>query len=62
MVADEPFGVLRVGVGEDGGPVLVDGVGVAVVDVGGGVHADAGVAVGVVVPAEEPGQEGAGVF
>ncbi len=37
MVADEPFGVLRVGVGEDGGPLFVDGVGAAVVDVCGGV-------------------------
>ena len=62
VVADEPLRVGGVGLGEHGGPLLADGVGVPVVDVGGGVHADPGVAVGVVVPGEEPDQERAGVF
>ena len=50
VVADEPFWVGGVGLGEDGGPLLADAGGVAVVDVCWGVHADSGVAVGVVVP------------
>ena len=40
MVADEPFRVCAVGLGEDGGALLVDGVGAAVVDVDRCVHAD----------------------
>lgn len=40
VVADEPLRVGGVGLGEHGGPLLADGVGVPVVDVGGGVHAD----------------------
>jgi hypothetical protein len=46
---------------EHGGPGLAYGVGSAVVDVAGGVIADAGVAVGVVVPVEEDLTEGSGV-
>ena len=44
------------------GPVGSDQLGPAVVDIGGGVEADPGVAVFVVVPAEEPGTEGVGVL
>jgi hypothetical protein len=39
----------------------LDELGAAVVDIGRGVEADPGVAVLVVVPAEEPGAEGVGV-
>ena len=45
-MADEPLRVGGVGLGEHGGPLLADGVGVPVVDVGGGVQADPGVAGG----------------
>ena len=47
---------------QDADSGLVDGVGAAVVDVGGGVQADPGVPVLVGVPAEEPGAEPAGVL
>ena len=61
-VAHEPLRVDGVGLGEDSGPLLADGVGMPVVDVGGGVHPDAAVAVGVVVPGEEGDEERAGVL
>ena len=57
----ESFGLGGVGGVEDGLAVGADGVVVAVVDVGGGVVADAGVAVVVVVVVEERVGEGAGV-
>lgn len=61
-MAHEPLRVDGVGLGEDSGPLLADGVGMPVVDVGGGVHPDAAVAVGVVVPGEEGDEERAGVL
>lgn len=51
--ADEPFGVCGVGGIAYTGTLVTDRLGQAVVDVGGGVQADAGVAVFVVVPTEE---------
>ena len=53
--------MLGVGGVEDDGALLADELGSPVVDVGGGVEPDAGVAVLVVVPAEEAAAEGAGV-
>ena len=53
----ESFGVAGVGGVEDVLSVGPDGFGAAEVDVGGGVQADAGVAVVVVVVVEEPGEE-----
>jgi hypothetical protein len=50
---DEAFGVLVVGGGQDPGAAGLDGCGCAVVDVGGGVQAQARVAVRRVVPGEE---------
>ena len=58
----ESFGVGGVGGVEDGLAVGADGGGAAVVDVGGGVQGDAGVAVVVVVVVEEPVAEGSGVI
>ena len=46
---DEAFGVGLVGGVQDAGAFVADGFGEAVVDVGGGVETDAGVAVVVVV-------------
>ena len=54
----ESVGVGGVGVVEDGLAVCADGVVVAAVDAGGGVVADAGVAVVVVVVGEERVDEG----
>ena len=62
MLADEPFRSGRVGRGQGGGPCLSDGAGVAVVDIGGGVHPDPGMPVGLVVPAVEAGAEGPGIL
>jgi hypothetical protein len=62
VLADEPFGVRGVGAGQDLGPSGPDGVGAAVVDVGGGVQPDPGVPVLVVVPAEEALAERPGVL
>jgi hypothetical protein len=53
VLVDEPLGVPAVGVGEDLRAVLADALGQAVVHVVGGVEADAGVPVVVVVPLEE---------
>ena len=50
--ADEPFGVRPVCVGEHGGALVTDGLGGAVVDVGGSVQAQP-VAMFVVIPGEE---------
>lgn len=47
---------------EDDGALLADSLGSPVVKVGGCVEPDAGVAVLVVVPAEEPAAVGLGVF
>ncbi len=47
--ADEPFGVGGKGCGEHAGAFVANGVSGAVVDVGGNVQAEAGVAVFVVV-------------
>ena len=52
-LVDEALGVGAVGGGQDAGSLGLDGCGVAVVDVGWGVQAEAAVAVFVVVPAEE---------
>ena len=52
-VADESFGMGEIGGCQDGRPAGLDGWGVAVVDVGGGVQAEAAVAVLVVIPGEE---------
>ena len=51
-----------VGGGQDLGPGRADGADAGVVDVGGSVHPDPGVAVLVVVPAVEGLAEGAGVL
>jgi hypothetical protein len=52
-VADEALGMGVVGGGQDAGALGLDGCGVAVVDVSGGVQAEPAVAVLVVIPAEE---------
>ena len=52
-LADEAFGVGVVGGVQDAGAPGLDGFGLAVVDVGGGVQPEAAVAVVVVVPAEK---------
>jgi hypothetical protein len=52
-LADEALGMLLVGGCEDAGSCGLDGAGASVVDVGGGVQAEAAVAVLVVVPGEE---------
>ena len=57
----EAFGVRSPGGVECGVAVLVDAVGVAVVDVGGSVHPDPGVAVVVVVGVHELAEELPGV-
>jgi hypothetical protein len=62
QLVDEPFGMCGAGCGQDGGALLADGGGVAVVDVGGGVQAEAAVAVLVVAPGEEPLAVGPGGF
>ena len=53
--------MLGVGAVENDGSLLAHSSGSPVVDVGGGVEPDAGVAVVVVVPVEEPAAEGVGV-
>ena len=58
----EPFGVCGVGGVEDDTTPIAYGLGSAVVNVGGGVEPDAGVTVFIVVPAEEAGAVGLGVF
>jgi hypothetical protein len=60
--ADETLGVRGVGRVEDLASPVPDELGAAVVDVGGGVKPDAGVAVVVVVPAEELLAVGVGVL
>ena len=60
--AHEPFGVCGVGGVEDDPAPLAYGFGSPVVNVGGGVEANAGVTVLVVVPAKEAGAVGLGVF
>ena len=60
-VSVEPSGVGGVGVVEDLLPVRLDGLGAAVMNRGGGVQPDAGMAVFVVVVGEEDVAEGAGV-
>ena len=52
-LADEPFGVRPVCVGEHGGALVTDGLGGAVVDVGGSVQAQPAVVMIVVIPGEE---------
>ena len=52
-LADEPFRVGGVGGGEVVRPGGLDGLGTAVVDIGGGVQAQPGMAVFLVVPGEE---------
>ena len=52
-LADEPFGVRPVCVGEHGGALVTDGLGGAVVDVGGSVQAQPAVVMIVVIPSEE---------
>jgi hypothetical protein len=52
-LAYEPFGVGVIGSVQDDGPGVADVAGAAVVDVGGGVQADPGMAMIVVVPGEE---------
>ena len=52
-LADEPFGVGGVGGGEHVRPGGLDGLGAAGVDVGGGVQAQPGMAVFLVIPGEE---------
>ena len=62
MVLDDPVGVGGVGGGQDLGPGRADGADAVVVDVGGSVHPDPGVAVLVVVPAVEGLAEVAGAW
>src|SRR5947209_1218905 len=52
-LADEPFGVHPVCVGEHGGALVADGLGGAVVDAGGSVQAQPVVVMIVVIPSEE---------
>ncbi len=61
-LADEALRVGGVGTIEHGRPLRLDGSGSAVVDVGGRVIGDAGMAMLVVVPTEEPRAEAVGVF
>src|SRR5215213_7796701 len=61
-LADKALWVLGVGGGEHVSPPGPHHLGAAVVDVGGGMEPDAGVAVLVVVPAKEPAAEGVGVL
>ena len=61
-LADEPLGVGGVGGLQHPGPLGADLLGPAVVEVGGGVEPDPGVAMLGVVPAEEPGAEAVGVL
>ena len=62
MLADEPVGGGRVGHGQGCCTCLLNGVSVAVVDIGRGVHPDPGMAMILVVPAVEPCAERAGVL
>lgn len=55
-LADEPFGVGGVGGGEHVRPGGLDGLGAAGVDVGGGVQAQPGMAVFLVIPGEKTWQ------
>ena len=62
VFADEPFGGGCVGLGQGGRAGCPNGGRVAVVDIGGGVHPNPGVAVLVVVPVVERDTEGSGLF
>ncbi len=59
---DEPFGIGLIGGVEDGCSLRLDGGGSAVMDVGGGVIADTGMTMFVVVPVEEASDEAVDVF
>ena len=60
--ADEPFGVCGVGGVEYTGPLVADCLGQAVVDVGGCMQAQPGMAVFIVIPTEEDLAVSSGVF
>ncbi len=60
--ADEPFGVCGVGGVEDAGALVANCLSQAVVDIGGGMQAQPGVAMFIVVPTEEDLAVSSGVF